>query len=273
MNRLVFSLLVLFLAVTQMAGQSASTVDPDCWVSTYEDPKKGRLLFVNQDGLLLPGLGEQVTSCTLEIARDDKKATGIVPFQVIITYDDLVQEKVNLQLDSLAQSNVFRLELTNNENRNVQDVQIRPLHMSQLMELVSFSYTKGTRAHTMLDSDFADAIFYDQSGTRNFHNVLVIPSPVSNPPHLMNLRHRKVTFTASIAGQDPKAVADTASLTLNLVDLGEYEVEIHNLTINREVQEYTFDLGSRDLTYGFLLTFQPMPGQPSIAIRRIVVSD
>ncbi len=273
MNRLVFALLVVFFSASQMTGQSASTVDPDCWVSTYEDPKKGRLLFVNQDGLLLPGLGEQVKSCALEVAREDKKATGIVPFQVIITYDDLVQDKVNLQLDSLEQNHVFRLDLTNNENRNVKDVQIRPLHLSQLLELVSFSYTKGSRAYTMLDSELADATFFDQSGTRNFHNILLIPSPVSNPPHLMNLRHRKVTFTASIAGQDPKAVADTANLTLNLVDLGEYEVEIHNITINREVQEYTFDLGSRDLTYGFLLTFQPMPGQPSIAIRRIVVSD
>ncbi len=239
-------------------SQFSSPVDDKALLFAVDQPATANDLLLNAKAM------------TIRVERTKRKDEQPRYVEVLVRYDDLNREKHLLRVDSFSRDTTFAIALEWAEGRRVKDVEVHTYTKNGQLELTEVSYTKGGAVTDWTATDLMGTGFADKNNAMQ-NDILVISSPIDAPPHLTKLTKPKVEFVASLANSEGEALNGEGVLTCYLIDLSEETVSTQKFTVTGTPQTFTLDLSDKDLTYGYLVTFQPVMGQPWVAIRNMQV--
>lgn len=260
-------MLLALLSVLFLTGLSAQQTIP--LASFDKDATQKGLALQKGSEFTADSLLVSAGQLYIEVMRS-KGATGYRYVEVTVTYDDLNSEHAILRLDSLSADTTFIIPLEWATGRRVKSIHLSTSNRQGTTFITGVAYKPGGEVALWDEAALRGTGFADKDNTLQ-NGILVISSPIDNPPHLTSLTKPKVRFVASLAKSDEEALSTTGTITLYIVNLAEDEVTTRKFTVSGTPKTYTLDLSGRDMTYGYLVTFQPLPGQPWVAIRSMEV--
>lgn len=260
-NTFLLVLVVMMSGLVQAQSidlSSFSSIDDKEVHFTLDKPSVAKEVLINA----------KAVSVTVE--RTSRKDEVPRYVEVLVRYDDLNREKHLVRLDSFSTDTTFNLSLEWAEGRKVKDLEVHTYTKDGTLALTGVSYQKGGAVVDWSSTDLMGTGFADKDNALQ-NDVLVISSPIDAPPHLTKLLKPKVEFVASLANSEGEALKGSGVLTCYIIDLSEESVETKKFTVSGTPETFTLDLSDKDLTYGYLVTFQPVMGQPWVAIRQMQV--
>lgn len=265
---LILTLITAF--ITSKTSAQYKELSAEKWLRGFDYREAPKALTITRDEPLgIRGFQESNAIDTLHlfISRDDKKSTNPVRFTVRVEYDDLLRDTFPLKMDTLLTEQDFRLYLKHHKGRRIANLYIDGEYHQNTIVLKRLRYHCRTHVDSWSDTRFYDGVqLFDQANTMQ-HDVMIIPSPVNSPPHLYNVRSKELYFTANIASPDPAVRKGKAELTVMVIDMGQDYIETFKYEVTGEPQEFRLDMSHQDVQYGYLVLFQPLQGQPAIALR------
>jgi hypothetical protein len=113
-----------------------------------------------------------------------------------------------------------------------------------------------------------------RAGKLRQNDVLVVPYPINNPPHLADCNARTVYFTAAVASSDPKEMERGATLAAFATDYNQQFHDAFEIKVTSEPKEYSVTISAeRDVKNQYFLILQPGPGNPDISIRQFRIEE
>lgn len=274
MYRLLIIALFAAFTTTETSAQYKE-LDKEKWLRGFDYREAPKALTITRDEPLgILGFQETNAIDTLHLimGRDDKNSTAPIPFIVRVEYDDLLRDTFHLKLDTLLTEQDFKLKLKHHKGRRIANLYIDGVPNQKTLVLNRVRYHCSTHVDSWSDTRFYDGVqLFDQAKTMQ-HDVLIIPSPVNSPPHLYNVRSKGLYFTANIASADPNVRKGKAELTVMVIDMGQDYIETFKYQLTGEPQEFHLDMSHQDVQYGYLVLFQPLQGQPAVALRHVRLS-
>lgn len=261
-------LVLLFLLI----ALPASVLAQEIALSAFSGFNKDEVLLSPDQPAVAEDLFVSATAINLSVARTSKRDKAYRYMDVTVGYDDRNRELFSIRLDSFSSDSTFVFPLAYGEGRRVQKITISSNNTAGEVAITAVRYTAGGPTVDWTSTDLRGTGFADKENALQ-NDILVISSPIDAPPHLTKLHKPKVTFVASLANCEGEALKGTGVLTCYLIDLSEEMVETKKFTVTATPQSFTLDLSDKDLTYGYLVTFQPVNGQPWVAIRQMQVSE
>lgn len=259
---------ILLLGIMMLMGWWMQAQNLD--LSTFKSFDNKAVLFAVDQPAIAQDVLINAKALSVAIARTDKQDVQPRYVEVWVRYDDLNREKQLMRLDSFSTDTTFTMPLAWAEGRRVKDVEVHTHTRKGNLEVTGVTYQAGGTVVDWTASDLLGTGFADKDNALQ-NDILVISSPIDAPPHLTKLTKPKVEFVASLANSEGETLEGTGVLTCYLIDLSEENVLTKKFTVTGTPQSFTLDLTDKDLSYGYLVTFQPVMGEPWIAIRSMQV--
>lgn len=265
-----FILTILFTwSILQLIAQQQIPLGH--WQATNPE-STGEILIVTQgDTLRLNGFGQPVWDLNLDlgVVKKDQPATDL---QATLTYDDGVQEAFIYAVQPDAVEDNWEIEPAYAKGRKLMSVDVSVTNGNGTIGVTGVHYTPGSAVDLTMNQT-PNYIELRAVKVRQ-NDVLVIPYPINNPPHLADCNARTVYFTAAVASSDPQEMERGATLTAFATDYNQQFHDAFEIEVTSEPTEYSITISAeRQVKNQYFLILQPAPGNPDIAIRQFRIEE